>query len=101
MSEINFVTRENGMSELISKSYNEEFLELEEILNNHYPYILKSINNENYHIELGISDFFEEILLIFGGHLFFFLSRTRKNTIFVYFTTTMDNCFQSLPILFW
>lgn len=62
MSEINFVTRENGMSELISKSYNEEFLELEEILNNHYPYILKSINNENYHIELGISDFFEEIL---------------------------------------
>ena len=62
MDKSDYIIRENGMSELISKSFNQEFLELDVILENYYPYILKSIKKENYYIELGISDFFEEIL---------------------------------------
>ena len=62
MAEFNYVIRDNGMPELICAESEYDFLELDKILEDNYPYIADSMNEENYHVEVGISAFFDEIL---------------------------------------
>lgn len=62
MSDFNYVIRENGTPELISVNRTFEFLEIFEILENNYPYILESIEKERYVIENEICLFFDELV---------------------------------------
>ena len=61
MSKINYITREDGSPKLFSVETEFDFLDLDEILED-YPYILDSMENEEYYIENDICSFFDEIL---------------------------------------
>ena len=62
MNNYNFVIRESNESKLIFPDADSNYLELELILENEYPYIADAINDENYYIEAGIASFFDEII---------------------------------------
>ena len=61
MSKINYIIREDGSPKLFSVETEFDFLDLDEILED-YPYILDSMENEEYYIENDICSFFDEIL---------------------------------------
>lgn len=61
MSKINYVYRQDGQANLISAELEWDFLDLEELLEE-FPYILKSMEKDNYYIENDICSFFDEIV---------------------------------------
>ena len=61
MSKIDYIIREDGQSQLICIERECDFLDLDEILED-YPYILDSMEKENYYLENEICSFFSEIL---------------------------------------
>ena len=62
MSDYNYVIRENGMPKMLSVDMPFQFLDIEDILENEYPYISHSIKKENYELENIDCLFFDEIL---------------------------------------
>lgn len=61
MSKINYVIREDSSETLKMAEYEWDFLDTEEILND-YPYILNSMQKDDYYLENDICSIFEEIL---------------------------------------
>ncbi len=61
MSRIDFVTREIGSPKLISSEYEWDYLDTEKILQD-YPYIIDSMEKEEYYLENILCSFFDEIL---------------------------------------
>ena len=59
MSKINYVYREDGMPQTVFSE--ESFIELEAMLSD-YPYLIDSINEEDYYIENGLCLLFNEIV---------------------------------------
>lgn len=76
MSKIDYVIREGGSSNLISAESEFDFLITEDILKN-YPYILDSMDKEEYYIENEFCSFFDE--LIFENKVVGFATYNTRN----------------------
>lgn len=61
MSKINYITREDGMPAMITAESDYDFIDTEEILED-YPYLIDSMNRENYYIENDFCFAFDELL---------------------------------------
>jgi hypothetical protein len=61
MAKIDYVIREDGVSELIHAETEWDFLETDEILKN-YPYLRDAMNKEQYYMENELCSFFDEII---------------------------------------
>lgn len=61
MSKIDYVIREDGMPLMITAESDFDFIDTEEILHD-YPYIIESINKEDYYLENTICYAFDELV---------------------------------------
>lgn len=61
MSKVNYVIREDGMPLMISGESEFDFIETADTLKN-YPYIIESMNNEEYYLENDICFIFDELI---------------------------------------
>lgn len=61
MSKVNYVIREDGMPLMISGESEFDFIETADALKN-YPYIIESMNNEEYYLENDICFIFDELI---------------------------------------
>lgn len=62
MSGINFVTREDGKGQLLTGEYDFDYLDLLDLLEEFYPYILDSISKTNHYLEEDFCMLFDEII---------------------------------------